>query len=94
MEFSIVLQKKGTELIPDIKTKNVTEKEYTHQTNKLVHPKILGEGKGVCFAIDTQQEGWTIIYFYVYATVKKRSCNRVKLKHNSKYLSMYKYKMY
>ena len=51
--FLIVLCKKGTELIPDIGTKNVTKKEYIHQTNKFVHPKMLGEGKGIHF-IETE----------------------------------------
>ena len=50
MKFIVVLYKKGTKLIPDIGTKNVTKKEYIQQTNKFVHPKMLGEGKGIHFA--------------------------------------------
>ena len=49
MGFLIVLSKKGTELIPDIGTKNVTKKEYIEQTNKFMHPKMSGGGKGTRF---------------------------------------------
>ena len=49
MGFVIILYKKGTELIPDIGTKNVTKKEYNEQTNKFMHPKMSGEGRGIRF---------------------------------------------
>ena len=56
MGVLIVLYKNGTELIPDIGTKNVTMKEYIHKKNKFMHPKMLGERKGVWFEADTQQQ--------------------------------------
>ena len=40
MGFLIILYKKGTKLIPDIGTKNVTRKEYIEQTNKFMHPMM------------------------------------------------------
>ena len=49
MGFLIILYKKGTKLIPDIGTKNVTKKEYIEQTNKFMHPKMSGEGRGIRF---------------------------------------------
>ena len=49
MGFLIILYKKGTKLIPDIGTKNVTKKEYIEQTNKCMHPMMSGEGKGIQF---------------------------------------------
>ena len=49
MGFLIILYKKGTKLIPDIGTKNVTKKEYIEQTNKFMHPRMSGEGKGIRF---------------------------------------------
>ena len=52
MGFLIILYKKGTKLIPDIGTKNVTKKEYIEQTNKFMRPKMSGEGKGIRFKED------------------------------------------
>ena len=50
MGFIAVLYKKGTKLIPDFGTTNVTKKEYIQQTNKFMHSKMLGGGKGIHFA--------------------------------------------
>ena len=49
MGFIVVLYKKGTKLITNIGTKNVTKKEYIQQTNKFMYSKMLGDGKGVHF---------------------------------------------
>ena len=47
MGFIHILYKKGTELIPDIGTKNVTKKEFVYSTNKIMPPKMLSEGVGI-----------------------------------------------
>ena len=47
MGFIHILYKKGTELIPDIGTKNVTKKDFVHNTNKIMRPKMSSEGVGI-----------------------------------------------
>ena len=47
--FINVKYKKGTELIPDIATKNVTKAEYIKQSNKFMHPAMAQGVKGVRF---------------------------------------------
>ncbi len=47
MGFIHILYKKGTSLLPDIGTKNVTKKEFIYNTNKIMRPKIPSNGVGI-----------------------------------------------
>ena len=47
MGFIHILYKKGTSLLPDIGTKNVTKKEFIYNTNKIMRPKMSSNGVGI-----------------------------------------------
>ena len=51
MGFIHILWKKGTELIPDIGTKNVTKKEFMYNTNKIMRPKMSDTDVGINYVI-------------------------------------------
>ena len=51
MGFIHVLWKKGSELVPDIGTKNVEKADFVRNTNKIMRPKLSDEGVGINYVI-------------------------------------------
>ena len=51
MGFIHVLWKKGSELLPNIGTKNVEKREFVRNTNKIMCPKLSDEGVGINYII-------------------------------------------